>query len=43
MGTPPESDFRTEGIGNDIAKGLPSVCNWDEVRRTGEILDDQEM
>jgi hypothetical protein len=44
MGTPPESDFGTEGIGNDIAKGLPSVCNWDEVRRTGEILDvHQEM
>ena len=31
MGTPPESDFGTEGIGNDIAKGLPSVCDWDEL------------
>jgi len=29
MGTPPESDFGTEGIGNDIAKGLPSVCDID--------------
>mmetsp|Transcript_7069 Transcript_7069/g.11524 ORF Transcript_7069/g.11524 Transcript_7069/m.11524 type:complete len:421 (+) Transcript_7069:58-1320(+) len=27
MGSPPESDFETEGIGKDIAKGLESVCD----------------
>lgn len=29
LGTPPESDYDTAGIGHDIAKGLATVCDMD--------------